>query len=196
MRLERLTNNKIKIFITFDDLLERGLTKEDVWHDSLKWRQLFHDMLEEANREFGVTLHGTIVVEVFSLQAQGMIMIITHEDSDGEDKRSSDDTDAIIDMHVTVDETEDVLFVFENLEDLILLAHRLKTASTDGGSLYGMDSRYFLYFDANSDSNVELIIPILAEYGAPSLTTIHRLKEYGKEIITADAIKMLTHYFK
>ncbi|MDX5474567.1 MAG: adaptor protein MecA, partial [Bacillaceae bacterium] len=28
MRLERITNNKIKVFLTFDDLSDRGLTKE------------------------------------------------------------------------------------------------------------------------------------------------------------------------
>ncbi|MFP3454093.1 adaptor protein MecA, partial [Bacillus sp. SIMBA_154] len=29
MRLERLNYNKIKIFLTLDDLTDRGLTKED-----------------------------------------------------------------------------------------------------------------------------------------------------------------------
>ena len=31
MRLERLNYNKIKIFLTLDDLTDRGLTKEDLW---------------------------------------------------------------------------------------------------------------------------------------------------------------------
>lgn len=30
MRLERLNYNKIKIFLTLDDLTDRGLTKEDL----------------------------------------------------------------------------------------------------------------------------------------------------------------------
>ncbi|MED2244001.1 adaptor protein MecA, partial [Bacillus thuringiensis] len=34
MRLERLNYNKIKIFLTFDDLSERGLTKEDLWRNA------------------------------------------------------------------------------------------------------------------------------------------------------------------
>ena len=46
MRLERLNYNKIKIFHHLDDLFDRGLTKEDIWKDSLKWHQLFHDMLK------------------------------------------------------------------------------------------------------------------------------------------------------
>ncbi len=53
MRLERLTVNKIKIFLTSDDLNDRGLSKDDIWKDSIKWHQLFHDMLEEATGLLG-----------------------------------------------------------------------------------------------------------------------------------------------
>lgn len=123
MRLERLTYNKIKIFLTFDDLTDRGLTKEDIWKDSLKWQQLFHDMLEEASNEFGFEIHGSVAVEVFSLHAQGMVMIVTMEEQD-EDEESLGD--GFIEMQVTaVDGNEDVLFEFENIEDIIQLAIRL-----------------------------------------------------------------------
>ena len=81
MRLKRLTVNKIKIFLTSDDLFERGLSKEDIWKDSIKWHQLFHDMLQEASDELNVDFRGAVAVEVFSIQAQGMIMIITVEDA-------------------------------------------------------------------------------------------------------------------
>ncbi|PMY00814.1 adaptor protein, partial [Pseudomonas sp. MPR-R5A] len=57
MHLERLNFNKIKIFLTLDDLIDRGLTKEDIWKDSLKWHQLFQDMLEEASEKFGVDIY-------------------------------------------------------------------------------------------------------------------------------------------
>ena len=30
MKMERITNNKIKIFLTLDDLMDRGITKEDI----------------------------------------------------------------------------------------------------------------------------------------------------------------------
>ena len=53
MRLERLNYNKIKIFLTFDDLSERGLTKEDLWRNAPKVQQLFRDMMQEANKELG-----------------------------------------------------------------------------------------------------------------------------------------------
>lgn len=77
MRLERLNYNKIKIFLTLDDLTDRGLTKEDLWKDSFKVQQLFKDMMNEANTELGFEANGPIAVEVYSLQAQGMVIIVT-----------------------------------------------------------------------------------------------------------------------
>ncbi len=73
MRLERLNYNKIKIFLTLDDLTDRGLTKEDLWKDSFKVHQLFKDMMNEANTELGFEANGPIAVEVYSLQAQGWL---------------------------------------------------------------------------------------------------------------------------
>ena len=69
MRLERLTHNKIKIFLTFDDLMDRGLTKDDLWKDTFKVQQLFRDMIEEASEELGFEVNGSIAVEVYSLPA-------------------------------------------------------------------------------------------------------------------------------
>lgn len=65
MRLERLNYNKIKIFLTFDDLVERGLTKEDLWKDTFKVHELFRDMIEEASEELGFEINGSVAVEVY-----------------------------------------------------------------------------------------------------------------------------------
>jgi adapter protein MecA 1/2 len=79
-----LNYNKIKIFLTIDDLMDRGLTKEDLWKDSLKVHQLFREMMDEASEELGFEASGPIAVEVYSLQAQGMVIIVTknHEEEE------------------------------------------------------------------------------------------------------------------
>src|SRR5574342_146658 len=141
MRLERLTANKIKIFLTSDDLFERGLSKEDIWKDSSKWNQLFHDMLEEASEEFDLEILGSVAVEIFSLHAQGMVMIVTMIEQD-EDEEQFDD--GIIEMQVTVDGSDEILFEFDNIEDVIQLANRLVQAGIPGGSLHFMEKHYYL----------------------------------------------------
>lgn len=189
MRLERLTYNKIKIFLTMDDLSDRGLSKEDIWKDSMKWNQLFHDMLEEASDEFGLEIIGTVAVEVFSLQAQGMVMIVTMEEQEHDDEPFDD---GFIEMQVSMEDSEMILFEFENIEDVIQLAKRLAGAGIVGGSLYYFNEMYYLSMDGiQPDATVSL----LAEYGSPSIFSIHRIMEYGNEIMKENAVELLVHHF-
>jgi adapter protein MecA 1/2 len=193
MRLERLTYNKIKFFLTTDDLYDRGLSKDDIWKDSLKWNQLFHDMLVEANEEFGVDIQGTIAVEIFSLQAQGMVMIVTMDEIDEEEETLND---VFIEMQVTVEDCEVILFEFSSIEEVIQLSQRFHSMKVDGGSLYAMNDKYYLFFENVVIEDKNKIISVLAEYGDPSLLSIHRLMEYGKLIIKNNAIETISIFFK
>ncbi|CAI8698700.1 MULTISPECIES: genetic competence negative regulator [Bacillus] len=193
MRLERLNYNKIKIFLTFDDLSERGLTKEDLWKNAPKVQQLFRDMMQEANKELGFEADGPIAVEVFSLQAQGMVVIVTKEnhETDTEDEFR----DEFIEMQVTLDESEHILYEFATFEDVITLANRLYNLGVTGGKLYTWDGRFYLWMEEETPLLKEDIIAILAEYGNSSTATIYRIMEYGKELMDSQAIQQIYKYF-
>ncbi len=193
MRLERLNYNKIKIFLTFDDLIERGLTKEDLWHDSLKVHQLFRDMIEEASEELGFEANGPIAVEVFSLQAQGMVVIVT-KDIDGQDM-DDDFSDDYIEMQVTVDESDDLFYEFQTFEDVIQLSSRLVSLDIMGGRLYSFNERFYLLFEEDILQDSENFIAILAEFGNSATLTKYRVHEYGKLLIEEEAIKEIYNYF-
>ncbi|MBN8200310.1 MULTISPECIES: genetic competence negative regulator [Bacillaceae] len=191
MRLERLNYNKIKIFLTLDDLNDRGLTKEDVWKDSLKWHQLFHEMLEEASEEFGVDIQGTVAVEIFSMQAQGMVMIVTMEDQMDEELLE----DGFIEMQVTVEGSEDILFEFQDFEDVIQMAKELNRVQIQEGSLYCYKEMYYYHVTDLAGDDIHRVIAILAEYGDSAFTSIHVIQEYGKVLIESNAVKKLVEYF-
>jgi adapter protein MecA 1/2 len=193
MRLERLTINKIKIFLTSDDLMERGLSKDDIWKDSIKWHQLFHDMLEEASEEFDVEIQGSVAVEIFSLQAQGMIMIITVDDNIEDEEVLFD---GFVEMQVRVEGCENLLYQFESIEDIIALSHRLFALNVSGGSLYSYNNRYYLNMNNIDTSILEKIAAFLSEYGNPSILSTHILEEYGNCIIENKAVETIRKYFK
>jgi adapter protein MecA 1/2 len=194
MRLERITFNKIKVFLSSDDLFDRGICNEDIMKESNKWHQLFHEMLDEACGEFGVDIRGQVAVEVFSLQTQGMIMIITMEDEDVHEEDFQ--MDNIIEMQITVGGRDDLLFEFDDFEDVIQLSKRLDAVKITGGRLYLKDNKYYLYFDSSNNVIFERISCILYEYGFPSLISYHILEEYGKVIIEQMAIEQVNQYFK
>lgn len=193
MRLERLTANKIKIFLTSDDLFDRGLSKEDIWKDSIKWNQLFHDMLEEASEEFDVDIQGSVAVEVFSLQAQGMILIITVDEVIEDEEILYD---GFIEMQVRVEGYEDLLYEFDEFEDIIGLAKRLSTVNIYGGSLYAWNNRYYFLMDnLESERNIRAAC-VLSEFGNASILSPFVLAEYGKRIIENQAVETILQYFK
>ncbi|MCZ0754522.1 genetic competence negative regulator [Anoxybacillus sp. J5B_2022] len=194
MRLERLTHNKIKIFLTFDDLMDRGLTKDDLWKDTFKVQQLFRDMIEEASEELGFEVNGSIAVEVYSLPAQGMVVIVTSEDQNFDvDEEFADDD--YIEMQVTLDESEDIFYEFQTFEDVIQLAHRLSTIGCADGTLYSYNGRFYLYVSEEPPIATDDFIAILAEFGSPATITIHRVAEYGKKLMDDRAIEQLVRYF-
>ncbi len=195
MRLERLAYDKIKIFLTYDDLNERGITKEELWQDVPKVHRLFREMIMEADDELGFKVDGPIAVEVFSLPAQGMVVIVTKgsAESDFED----DYNDEYIEMQVTLDESDEVFYEFRSFEDVIGLSKRLINVGILGGTLYSFQSQFYLKFDEEEFAEYELdsLVALLAEFGNPSTITSYRVMEYGKQIMKSTAIEQLNHYF-
>jgi adapter protein MecA 1/2 len=192
MRFERLTSNKIKIFLTSDDLFERGLSKDDLWKDSIKWDQLFHDMLKEASEEFDFEFQGAVAIEIFSIQSQGMIMIITVEEAgDGEELLQ----DGFFEMKVKVEGSSFILYEFESIEEIIDLSRRLSKMGIFGGSLYCLDNRYYLLMENSPSIQNDKAIAILSEYGNVSIISSYMLEEYGNKIIKDKAVETISHFF-
>ncbi|MEH7303549.1 genetic competence negative regulator [Neobacillus drentensis] len=193
MRLERLTANKIKIFLTSDDLFDRGLSKEDIWKDSIKWNQLFHDMLEEASEEFDVDIQGSVAVEVFSLQAQGMILIITVDEIIEDEEILYD---GFIEMQVRVEGFPDLLYEFDEFEDIIGLAKRLSSVNIFGGNLFAWNNRYYLLMENLEPEKNMKAACVLSEFGNASILSPYVLAEYGKRVIDNHAVETILRFFK
>jgi adapter protein MecA 1/2 len=199
MRVERLSQDKIRIFLTFDDLHERGIEKEDIWRDIPKVHDLFNDMMEQAYHELGFEIMGPVAVEVFALPAQGMVVIVTRgrSESTSEDDPNYDEDD-IYEMEVTLEESEDIVYYFHDFEYLIEACHRAKGIIPEAGSVYYYNNRYYLVLD-----EIELeshpyqgLIAVLSEYGEASTTTKYMLAEYGKQVIAENAISVLCQHFE
>lgn len=187
MRLERVGDNQIKIFFTFDELAERGLTKEDVEQNSLKWHQLFFDMINEAYDEFEFSVDGTIFIDIFAMQAQGMVILFTLN----EDDEVFMDDEPLLQLSKTKKRR---LFYFKELEDVIQFAKRIHQVY-DQGTLYYYNEHYYLYLNEIKDNQYNGVTAILSEYSEPSSVSVSMVHEYGKVIIEQSSIKYIQSYF-
>ncbi|AQX53890.1 genetic competence negative regulator [Priestia flexa] len=200
MRLERLNYNKLKVFVTYDDLKERGLTKEDLWTDTFKVKQLFREMIEQASKELNFEPTSSLSVEIFSLQAQGMVVFVTKQDSQDEMEiidEHEDMYEEFIEMQVMLDESHDLFFEFQTFEDVIQLAKRINQYYDIETILYSFENRFYVLVGEEKLTMKEIgnIIALLAEYGSPSTITKHRVQEYGKLLIHNQALSYIADTF-
>ncbi|WP_029329076.1 genetic competence negative regulator [Lentibacillus jeotgali] len=191
MRIERVSNNQFAIFLTFDDLIDRGFTKEDLWYDAANVRHLFSDMMYEASTELGFELEGELLVQVHLMQAQGMHVFVTRNGS------SSEWDEDFVEMKVTLDESKELIFAFDDFEDIIQVASYLEASDINGGQIYHMDHCYYVLFNEGElpQGHRENVIAIMSEFSFPSIITSYRLKEYGKVIMSESAVKQLIDTF-
>ncbi|WP_077326729.1 genetic competence negative regulator [Virgibacillus siamensis] len=190
MRIEQVSSSQFTIFLTFDDLVERGFTKEDLWHDVSNVRSLFSDMMYEASTELDFELEGILLVQVHLMQAQGMHVVVTKKN-----ENISWDED-FIEMKVTLDESKELIFSFEEFEDIIQVSSYLAGFNVDGGQVYYFDSRYYmLLHEKEVGIDKEDIIAVMSEFSTPSIITSYRLKEYGKVIMSEKAVNQVINAF-
>ncbi|HLS60376.1 MAG TPA: genetic competence negative regulator [Virgibacillus sp.] len=191
MRIERISDNQFTIFLTFEDLVERGFTKDDLWHDASSVQSLFSDMMYEASSELGFELEGMLRVQVHLMQAQGMHVIVTQDEED------MDLDEDFIEMKVTLDESNELIFAFKEFENIIQVASYLSSLAIEGGQVYYFEDQYYMLLDDLdlADKNKEDIIAIMSEFSQPSIITSYRLIEYGKNIFSSHAIKQVISYF-
>jgi adapter protein MecA 1/2 len=149
-------------------------------------------MLVEASEEFDVDIQGSVAVEIFSIQAQGMIMIITVDEETGDEDLLFD---GLIEMQVRVEGCEDLLYEFESIEDIIGLSKRLSFLNIGGGSLYSLNNRYYLLINNLDTQNNEKAASLLSEYGNASILSPYVLAEYGNLIIDNKAVETILQFF-
>ncbi|MGD8189167.1 genetic competence negative regulator [Brevibacillus ginsengisoli] len=198
MRVERLGHDKIRIFLTFDDLTERGIEKEDMWRDIPKVHELFNDMMEQAYEELGFEVSGPVAVEIFALPAQGMVVIVTRGKTGSTVEKEEDDDETVYEMEVTLEESDLILYSFRDFEHLVEASHRINSLLTNGGSIYFYQNKYYLVLEEvdMDQERYQKLIAILSEYGEATPTTIHMIEEYGKVVMEDDAVKELCKRFR
>lgn len=196
MRVERLSQDKIRFFLSMDDLMERGIEKEDIWRDIPKVHELFNDMMEQAYQELDFEISGPVAVEVFALPAQGMVVVVTRGRLPSPNELDELDGDDMYELEVTLEESDQVIFQFHDFEHLVQAGHRVQPLIGSVGRVYAYRDQYFLVLDTDMENQtLQKGIAVLSEFGEASTVTEHVLKEYGKTIWAQEATGGITRYF-
>ncbi|HEX3028346.1 MAG TPA: adaptor protein MecA, partial [Clostridia bacterium] len=85
MKIERVNDNVIKVTISIDDLEERNIDLSSLNYNSPAAQELFWDMMEQAEIEFGFnTSDSQLAIEAIPDSGEGVVITITRIDEDGD----------------------------------------------------------------------------------------------------------------
>lgn len=82
MKIEKINENQIRCTLTHDDLAAHQLKLSELAYGTEKAKSLFHDMMQQASREFGFEANDIpLMIEAMPGAADSIVLIITKVDN-------------------------------------------------------------------------------------------------------------------
>lgn len=201
MRIEKISENKIRIFVTFDDLEERDIDLSSFNYNSPETQELFWDLMEQAELELGFETHESqLCIEAVTDVEQGFVITITRIDDDGDFesihkfiKNRYKRNDLKIKRKTNNICSTIMIYALENFDDLCSLCVRLKPVFAGDSTVHQCEGSYYLVMKRmdGADNDLNKMEGILAEYGDRVLNVLFfegYLNEYGTVMVEKDAI--------
>lgn len=207
MKIERMSENQLKLTLTKDDLAERKIKLEDLITPSEKTQKLFHDIMEQAlDEEDFISENTPLMVEAVPSGSDGIMIIVTKV-SNKEKKATAQDMrrwkkKPLDSMAQKEEKNADILvYSFPTLDAVIGVSMRLAGAFKGESAVYKNENKYFLVLQGDTytaEESTEALEQILKEYGQKHISTPlakYYLLEHGETLIAEQAVKALAKTF-
>lgn len=201
MRIERISDNKIRIFVSYDDLEERDIDLDAFNYNSPETQELFWDLMEQAEIELGFdSQESQLCIEAVSDTDHGFVITITRIEEEAEfesiqkfiknryrrkdlsaKKKSQKICSALL------------IYAIEGFENLCRLCSLINPLYSGRSRAYVLDSTYYLVFSGaeGNVTNQKQFDSILSEY-ADKMQSVDFLEgylnEYGKKLVSENAV--------
>lgn len=82
MKIEKINDNQIRCTLTKEDLEDRDIKISELAYGTGKTRELFQDMMRQANDDFGFEVNDIpLMVEATPISSEGIVLVITKVDN-------------------------------------------------------------------------------------------------------------------
>lgn len=192
MELLLISENKIKISLTKEDLDGYSITADDIDYDNTETRRVFWTLLDEAKRKTGFdAAKNRIFIQIYPGKDGGCELYVSKLTRPERETDSSHDIfRTSVKRNVTDKKVNDAVYCFEEISGLISVCKRLKaigyfqkvSAYSDG------EKRFFLSLDSP-----EKEFPFIMEYAEAQDSRCARLyiNEHCSLICDGDAVERL-----
>ena len=211
MKIEKINDKQIKVFLDQNDLEERDLNISELAYGGEKAQNFFREMIEVANEQFGFKLETNhIAIEAIPLSIDSIVLVLTQL-SDNIDEmseklsllkglkelfKSAEDYEQTPDNDTKENTTDESVYVykFKNLDTISELAY--KTADSYNGSSILFKYKNMYYLQLVPENKLPAYIAFaLSEYGEKcdsSYLSDAFFSEHGEVIIKDNALKILS----
>lgn len=211
MKIEKLTENKIRVIVNSDDLTDNNIDFNSLMNRTMDTQNLFFEILEKAEEELDFHTDGyKLLIEAFSSVDGVLVFTITKYGH-----KNSQDTslDTVKKRKVSVKRkninfsNKQVMYSFNSLEEFCNFCNCINNAKEFQTKKFSKNISLFLYNNTyylvikNINIKYEfvnLFYSIASEFGkllSPSKCFENKLTEYGKVIMKKDAIDIGIRYF-
>jgi len=208
MRIEKLNENKIRIFLNLEDLKEKNIDLHTFMSNSLESQDLFLDMLNMAESEVGFQTHNyKLIIEALASSDGNFILTITRMKPDNSSPSNIVLPKPKIKKQTIMPMKSLSIYKFNNFDDFSEFCNYINTSSLGNcitkfkaASLVLYKDYYYLILNnlklnVNDLKNFSYTISEFASRVKNEDLLERKLKEYGKIIIPKNAIATCLKYF-
>ena len=193
MKITKISQNKIKILIPYDELYENNINYDEMLDFNDKTKSFFMNILEQAQSETKIDFENSqIVIEVYPYLDEGFAAIMTVNPM-----RLNRQKYRYLKYKVKSkqDTVQKLCYQFDSFETVLDCVRRINPDTIQESVLYQVNSVYILQVAV---SGLQSEPDMLKEYGRklPSFQYLNGYAgEYGKVLIEHDAVQTLQKTF-
>ena len=207
MKFEKLNENKLRIIISSQDLLDKHIDFHSFMSNSLETQDIFLDILDKAEKEVGfITKNHKVRIEAFAMNNEDFIFTVTKL-SDKNDKEIYKQTKLKFKRKKTENSIFQSVYKFACFDDFLSFTASLKNSDIKNIAtfsksviLYTYKNNYYLVLNNINEQYKynKKIFTLLTEFSSyinNSELFASKLAECGKIYFKNNAIKTCQKYF-
>jgi negative regulator of genetic competence, sporulation and motility len=178
VKIEKIDENKLKVVLSFKDILELNLDITEISPESEICEKIFNDMLTLASQEYGFTVENSkLMIEAMPSYKEGFVMFVSKVEK-VEEK-----------VEVCKNEINEVvlmeIYKFGTLDTLKYAFNIVNDSNVLKSKVFTLDGLFYLLFYRRYYSKIDIAMTLISDFGLKINTPQvfeGVLNEYGKEI--------------
>lgn len=192
MRIQKVNDNTIRIFISFTELAERDVSMADLFQRSPKSEQLFWELIAQAREEVEFNLDQPFWIHATAASNDEFVITVMKQEDGHETVVKEKEKKKPSRSKVT-----EWVYVFADIEDVLAAVKRIPDFSRVRSGLFEFEGEYYLSVShLGSGKKKQIAEAMFDEYG--ELVDIAKifLEEHGRVILKERALQTLKTQFK